>query len=119
MPNGENSSNRSTQIGAPVHTAPAESFALAFTNAQLLRLLSAGDADNAHLFWSTILPRHRMYNVFVPLVDLQTNAQGTQFWPGSHHSLTRKPRYRAAIQRSRAIEADTAAMDAMEARHAH
>jgi len=39
-----------------------------------------------------------MYNVFVPLVDVQSDQQGTQFWPGSHHSRTRWPRYRTAMQ---------------------
>jgi hypothetical protein len=73
------------------------------------------DADDDHLAWSSLLPRHRMYNVFVPLVDVQRDTQGTQFWPGSHHSLTRRPRYRAAMQRSGALEADVAAMGAMEA----
>jgi hypothetical protein len=59
--------------------------------------------------------RRRRYNIFVPLVDVHKDTQGTQLWPGSHHGLTRKARYRAAMQRSGALEADRATMEAMEA----
>lgn len=73
------------------------------------------DADNWHFFWSTLLPRHRIYNVFVPLVDIEEDGCGTQFWPGSHLGLTRKAKYKATMERYGAIENDPEAMRAMEA----
>ena len=73
------------------------------------------DAQRSHFFWSTLLPRHRLFNLFVPLVDVEQDGFGTQFWPGSHLGRTRLPRYRAAIERSGSIEDDEEAMAAMEA----
>ena len=73
------------------------------------------DADNWHFFWSTLLPRHRIYNIFIPLCDIDADSCGTQFWPGSHLGLTRKQKYRTAMERSGCIENDPAAMRAMDA----
>ena len=47
------------------------------------------DAGATHIKLARHLPAHRLYNVFVPLVDIAEDADGTQLWPGSHLDGTR------------------------------
>ena len=70
------------------------------------------DAQRSHFFWST-LPRHRLFNLFVPLVDVEQDGFGTQFWPGSHRA-PRPPRATGRRSSARSIEDDEEAMAAME-----
>ena len=42
------------------------------------------DAGVTHLQWARMCSRHRLFNVFVPLVDIEKDSDGTQLWPGSH-----------------------------------
>ena len=58
--------------------------------------------------------RHRLFNVFVPLVDLEEDGDGTMLWPGSHLERTRYDAYHAATQRSERLEDDAIAMGQME-----
>ena len=71
------------------------------------------DAGDTHFKVARINPRHRLYNVFCPLVDLAEGGDGTMLWPGSHLS-TVYDRYNAAIERSGKLEDDAAAMAEME-----
>lgn len=72
-------------------------------------------ADNSrtHFALSSALPRHRLFNAFVPLVDIAADADGTQLWPGSHLARTRARRYREAVTRSGHLEDDERAMGQM------
>ena len=56
------------------------------------------DADDTHFQLARLCPRHRLYNVFIPLVDVTTD--GTQFWPGSHLGRNLEGQFRAAVERS-------------------
>ena len=38
------------------------------------------DAEHEHFLAAKADPSHRLYNVFVPLVDVQENGDGTEFW---------------------------------------
>ena len=38
------------------------------------------DADMEHLAAAKADPSHRLYNVFIPLVDIEENGDGTEFW---------------------------------------
>ena len=38
------------------------------------------DADLDHLAAAKDNPSHRLYNVFIPLVDISANSDGTEFW---------------------------------------
>ena len=73
------------------------------------------DASRRHFALASVLPRHRLYNVFVPLVDIAANTCGTQFWPGSHLERSRVRRYRKVVSRSGHVEDDAVAMREMEA----
>jgi hypothetical protein len=42
------------------------------------------DADSLHLQTANIDPSHRLYNVFIPLVDIQEDGDGTEFWGAPH-----------------------------------
>ena len=42
------------------------------------------DASEAHFAAASVDPSHRLYTAFVPLVDVDADADGTQFWAGSH-----------------------------------
>ena len=44
------------------------------------------DAEAKTLVRSALFPSHRLFNCFVPLVDIEEGATGTEFWPGSHHT---------------------------------
>lgn len=44
------------------------------------------DCDEDHLRLAPTDCHHRMYNVFMPLVDVEKNSDGTQFWIGSHNA---------------------------------
>ena len=70
------------------------------------------DAGDAHLSLAKLCPRHRMYNVFVPLVDLDDD--GTMMWPGSHLHRTRADAWYEAVGRSGSLEDDARAMAEME-----
>ena len=52
---------------------------------------------------SAILPSYRLFNVFVPLVDIEPDADGTQFLPGSHLGGMRNTLCAAAIERSGSV----------------
>ena len=60
-----------------------------------------------------VCSRHRLFNMFCPLVDLQKDGDGTMFWPGSHLARTRAAAYHAAIGRSARLDADPLAMAEM------
>ena len=64
------------------------------------------DAGPAHIQLARHLPAHRLYNVFAPLVDIEADADGTQFWPGSHLDRTRASAYYDAIDRSGSLADD-------------
>lgn len=72
------------------------------------------DSGVAHHRMARLCPRHRLFNVFVPLVDLEEDGDGTMLWPGSHLERTRYSRYHAAIERSGSLEGDARAMGEME-----
>ena len=38
------------------------------------------DADTEHLAAAKVDPGHRLYNLFIPLVDIDENGDGTEFW---------------------------------------
>jgi ectoine hydroxylase-related dioxygenase (phytanoyl-CoA dioxygenase family) len=46
------------------------------------------DASLDHYARAAAAPRHALFNVFVPLVDLAEGGDGTQFWPGSHRTAS-------------------------------
>jgi len=73
------------------------------------------DASKRHFALASALPRHRLFNVFVPLVDIAEDSYGPQFWPGSHLERTRMTRYRQVLSRSTHVEDDPRTMLAMEA----
>ena len=58
-----------------------------------------------HLQLAGLNPGHRLFNVFVPLVDLAEGGDGTQIWPGSHLDRTRAAAYHEA--RSGRLAGDT------------
>ena len=61
------------------------------------------DAELEHYETADDDSSHRLYNCFVPLVDLTARGDGTQFWPGSHVSSE------AAMDTwQRAVEPETA-----------
>lgn len=47
------------------------------------------DAPDGHFGLAQLCPRHRLFNVFVPLVDIEEGVDGTMLWPGSHLESTR------------------------------
>ena len=76
------------------------------------------DAGETHLQMAKRLPQHRLYNVFIPLVDIEADGDGTQLWPRSHHHRTRSQRYYDALGRtagSGRLEDDAVALAEMEA----
>ena len=73
------------------------------------------DGSRAHFRMSSLLPQHRLFNVFIPLVDITENSTGTQFWPGSHLRRSRKRRYPEVISRSQKVAQDEQAMSEMVA----
>ena len=72
------------------------------------------DSGDSHLRLARLCPRHRLFNCFVPLVDLTENGDGTMLWPGSHLERTRYDAYNGAIERSGSLEDDALAMAQME-----
>lgn len=48
------------------------------------------DGSPMHFALAAKLPRFRLFQVFFPLVDIEQDSIGTQFWPGSH--LSRRER---------------------------
>ena len=42
------------------------------------------DAEQEHCEVARRDPAHRLYNIFVPLIDIESDGLGTQFQPGSH-----------------------------------
>jgi hypothetical protein len=58
------------------------------------------DASKTHINVADVLRRHRMFNVFVPLVEISEDGDGTQFWPGSHLGRYGRRRYWDAIRNS-------------------
>lgn len=70
------------------------------------------DAGDTHIKLARLNARHRLFNVFCPLTDLQEDGDGTMFWPRSHHR-SGVDRFNAAIKRSGALEADALAMSEM------
>ena len=106
---------RRTSMGS----APRASFAkLLYTRALISR--PGAPAQNFHvdqeMGWrSALLPSHRLFNVFVPLVDISADDDGTQFLPGSHLGGMNNALCTAAIQRSGRVVDDELAMNAMEA----
>ena len=91
---------------------------LLYTRALISR--PGAPAQNFHvdqeMGWrSALLPSHRLFNVFVPLVDISADDDGTQFLPGSHLGGMNNALCTAAIQRSGRVVDDELAMNAMEA----
>ena len=72
------------------------------------------DAGDRLLKLGQLHRRHRMFNIFIPLVELAEGGTGTMMWPGSHLARTRAAAYQAAIERSGTLEADEAVMAEME-----
>jgi ectoine hydroxylase-related dioxygenase (phytanoyl-CoA dioxygenase family) len=64
---------------------------------------------------SALLPSYRLFNVFVPLVDIAADGDGTQFLPGSHLGGMRNELCAAAVARSGRVADDAEAMACMEA----
>ena len=58
------------------------------------------DAGDETIKWARLCPRHRLYNCFIPLVDIPPDSDGTLFWPGSHLERFREEGYLAAVRRS-------------------
>jgi hypothetical protein len=57
------------------------------------------DSGKLHHRLARLSPRHRLYSLFVPLVDLDEGGDGTMLWPGSHLERTRYDRCaRRALQ---------------------
>ena len=50
------------------------------------------DSGRLHHRLARLSPRHRLYSLFVPLVDLAEGGDGTMLWPGSHLEGTRYAR---------------------------
>lgn len=71
------------------------------------------DAGSTHIKLARHLPRHRLFNVFVPLQSIEADADGTQLWPGSHLDATRGDAYYDALERSGRLEDDELAMSQM------
>jgi ectoine hydroxylase-related dioxygenase (phytanoyl-CoA dioxygenase family) len=71
------------------------------------------DAGDTHIKLARLNSRHRLYNVFCPLRDLEEGGDGTQFWPGSHHR-SGVARFSEALARSGTLADDAAAMREME-----
>lgn len=73
------------------------------------------DAGDTHLRLARLSRRHRLFNVFVPLVDLAEGGDGTMFWPGSHLERKRLGYEAARLDacRSYLLERDAAAMAEM------
>lgn len=71
------------------------------------------DAGELHLKLSRLSTRHRLFNVFVPLVDVAEGGDGTMLWPRSHLMRTRAVAYHEALGRSARLEDDAAVMSEM------
>lgn len=71
------------------------------------------DAGDLHLRISTLSSRHRLFNLFIPLVDLNAGGEGTMMWPGSHLWRTRAEAYYDALDRSGSLVDDERAMAEM------
>ncbi|KAL1526983.1 hypothetical protein AB1Y20_015672 [Prymnesium parvum] len=83
--------------------------------ATMQRFHADAPAEGLHARLSSKFPRHRLFTIFIPLVDIAEDADGTQFWPGSHLHRSGLPRYEEAIERSGALENDELALSEMEA----
>ena len=62
------------------------------------------DAGDTHIKLARLNARHRLFNVFCPLTDLQEDGDGTMFWPRVAPSLRGGPlrtRRSSALARSR------------------
>jgi hypothetical protein len=70
------------------------------------------DAGDTHIKLARLNARHRLYNVFCPLKNLEEGGDGTMFWPGSHHRWGSEA-FAAAMARSGRLENDAAAMAEM------
>ncbi|KAL3893673.1 MAG: hypothetical protein SGPRY_014069, partial [Prymnesium sp.] len=68
------------------------------------------DASPTHLRMASLFPSHRLFNIFVPLVDIEANGDGTQFLPGTHHSRRAKHRFKQAVERAGRLEDDATTM---------
>lgn len=64
------------------------------------------DSDEWHDRIASTVPSHRLYSVFIPLVDVAPNSVGTTFWPRSHLSRLGEAMYSAAEERSGTVEDD-------------
>ena len=73
------------------------------------------DAPDTHFRLARLNPRHRLFNAFIPLVDIEEGGDGTMLWPASHLEQTRYDSYLRAIRRSGHLEDDEEAMNAMVA----
>lgn len=73
------------------------------------------DSTMEHISISSVLPSHRLFQVFIPLVDIEKDASGTQFWPGSHLADTGVRRQREAVLRSGGVQEDNEVMATVEA----
>ena len=49
------------------------------------------DADTAHFKLAAADCQCRIYNIFMPLCDVLRDADGTEFWPGTHERVTPPP----------------------------
>ena len=69
------------------------------------------DSNDWHNRVASHAPSHRLFNAFVPLVDIAPDSMGTSFWPGSHLSRDGLTRWGEAVARSGSVEADEHALE--------
>ena len=73
------------------------------------------DAADTHFRLARLCPRHRLFNVFIPLVDIEADGDGTMLWPSSHLEQMRYEKYSRAVSRSGHLEDDGETMGEMRA----
>ena len=61
------------------------------------------DSGRLHHRFARLDPRHRLYSLFVPLVDLEEGGDGTMLWPGSHLERTRYDRCRLPVSHATSL----------------
>ena len=61
------------------------------------------DSGRLHHRLARLSPRHRLYSLFVPLVDLEEGGDGTMLWPGSHLERTRYDRCRLPVSHATSL----------------
>ena len=69
------------------------------------------DSNDWHNRIASHAPSHRLFNAFVPLVDIAPDSMGTSFWPGSHLSRDGRAMWAEAVTRSGTVEEDDHAIE--------